>query len=149
MMLANGATAIVEPALDRVLDNPALSHVQQADIVIGVLGDVLDVPRSNFIRLLSRNKRVKALAEIARLYELYRSDLENTLEVRMVTAFEVGSEETKALEAALRARLGKAINLCVEVDSSLIGGVILHARDLVIDGSVKGKLAKLAQQLNY
>ena len=90
-----------------------------------------------------------ALAEIARLYELYRADLEKTLDVEMVSAFEVGQPQVDSLASSLRTRLGKAINISVTVDPSLIGGVILRARDLVIDGSVKGKLAKLAENLNY
>lgn len=148
-MLAFAAVAIADPAFERVVDNPALSHQQQADIVVGVLGDKLDVARANFIRLLSRNKRMGALAEIARLYELYRADLEKTLDVEMVSAFEVGQPQVDSLASSLRTRLGKAINISVTVDPSLIGGVILRARDLVIDGSVKGKLAKLAENLNY
>ncbi len=148
-MLALAAAAVADPAMAKLVDNPAMSHQQLTETVAGVLSDSLDSNRKNFIALLTRNKRLSTLPEVARLYELYRADLEMSLEVEMVSAFDVSESQVNALSNSLGAKLGKSINMSVKVDPSLIGGVILRARDLVIDGSVKGKLAKLAENLNY
>ena len=108
----------------------------------------MDETRRNFIKLLAKYKRLAALPEIARLYESYKAELEKTVDVEVVSAFEMNSQQTDTLANALRRRLGRGVNLTVVVDSSIIGGVIIRAGDMVIDGSVKGKLAKLAEKLN-
>ena len=148
-MLALAASAVADPALLRLISNPSVSHQQLATTLESVLGEALDTARRNFVRLLARNKRISAMTEIARLFELYRADLEKTLDVEMCSAFAVSDEQVNALATSLNKRLGKAVNITVSVDPSLIGGAVFRARDLVIDGSVKGKLAKLAENLNY
>lgn len=147
-MFAFTSAAVSEAAVAAIVENPALSNQQQADALIQICADAMDETRRNFIALLAKNKRLQALPEIARLYEGYKAELEHTVDVEVISAFEMDSHQTDTLANALRRRLGKGVNLSVTVDSSIIGGVIIRAGDMVIDGSVKGKLAKLAEKLN-
>ena len=69
-------------------------------------------------------------------------------DVEMISAFELDDAATDKLVAALKKRLGTEVNVTTSVDQSLIGGVLVRAGDTVIDGSVRGRLNRLAEQLN-
>ena len=65
----------------------------------------------------------------------------------MVSAFELTQEQSEEIKAVLKARFDKEISIEAKVDKGLIGGAIIRAGDLVIDGSARGKLIKLAETL--
>jgi F-type H+-transporting ATPase subunit delta len=93
------------------------------------------------------NDRLLLLPEIAHLYEEHRARAEASVDVEVSSAVKLDAEQEKAIAAALEKKLGKKIKLSSSVDESLIGGVVIHAGDLVIDGSVKGRLGELASHL--
>jgi len=66
----------------------------------------------------------------------------------VTSAFELSDAQQKTLAEKLSAKLALDVTLTVNVDSALIGGVIIKAGDLVIDDSVRGKLSKLADAMN-
>ncbi len=70
------------------------------------------------------------------------------MDVDVISAFAIDDAEANALAAALKARLQREVKLSTSVDQSLIGGLIIRAGDLVIDGSVRGKLNKLSETMN-
>ena len=70
------------------------------------------------------------------------------MEAEVISAFAVNDTQLKDIAAALKKRLGRDIDLHTRIDSSLIGGIVIRAGDLVIDGSVQGKLQLLATHLN-
>jgi F-type H+-transporting ATPase subunit delta len=98
--------------------------------------------------LLSENKRLLLLPDIAEIYEGLKADQERSIDVELTTAFEISSEASEKLGAALRARLERDINLATKVDQALIGGAIIRTGDMVIDSSVRGKLTKLVESIN-
>ncbi|MCS5558291.1 MAG: F0F1 ATP synthase subunit delta, partial [Oceanospirillaceae bacterium] len=98
--------------------------------------------------LLAENKRLSLLPEVSNLYETLKANQEQSVDVSIVSAFDLGSEQQDKLAQALNAMLSREINITSTTDASLLGGVIVHAGDLVIDGSVKGKLGKLAEAMN-
>jgi len=89
------------------------------------------------------------LTEIAALYQVMRAAAEGVLEAEMISAQPVSDAQRAQMTAALKARLQRDVNLTVSTDASLLGGAIIRAGDLVIDGSARGKLAKLAAALNH
>ncbi|CBL47380.1 F1-ATP synthase, delta subunit [gamma proteobacterium HdN1] len=147
-MLAFTSAAVSEPIVASIVENPAKTAQQQADVLVQLCSDAMDSTRRNFIALVAKNKRLSALPAIAELYESYKAELEKTVDVEVTSAFELDPQHSESLSSALQRRLGRGINLSTVVDPSLIGGVIIRAGDMVIDGSVKGKLAKLAEKLN-
>ena len=108
----------------------------------------LDKDAANFIRLLSENHRLVLLPEIAALYESLRAQAENRVEAEVVSASAVSAAQLKDIAVALKKRLGRDIDLSTRIDPALIGGIVIRAGDLVIDGSVQGKLRALANHLN-
>jgi F-type H+-transporting ATPase subunit delta len=108
----------------------------------------LDPDGANLIRLLSENRRLELLPEIAALYEALRADAENRIAAEVTSAYEVSETQLKAIAGALQRRLGREIDLTTRIDPALLGGIVIRAGDLVIDGSVQGKLRTLATHLN-
>ena len=88
------------------------------------------------------------LPEISELFEHFKDQHEQTLDVNVTSAFDVGESDRVKLETALKSRLQKQINLTTNVDSGLLGGVVIRTEDTVIDNSVRGKLSRLAQVLD-
>lgn len=103
----------------------------------------------NFIRLLVDNRRVALLPEIQKLYEELRAGAEDRVDATAVSAYELSADQAKKIEQALKRKLGRAVTLNTAVDKSIGGGIVIRAGDLVIDGSVKGRLQELAGQLAH
>jgi F-type H+-transporting ATPase subunit delta len=146
-MLAFSAAAINDVDVASILDNPQLTADQQAETFIRVCGDQLDDSGKNFIRQLTQNKRLTVLPQIAILYEALLAEEERKQDVELVSAYALSAEEENSLKSSLEKKLGKEINLQSRIDKALIGGVIVRAGDMVIDGSVRGKLQQLSQHL--
>ena len=102
---------------------------------------------SNLMRLLAENRRLAALPAIARAFERFRAEAQNVVDVVLTAASPVDEERQQRIAAALKTRLGRDVNLRFQQDENLIGGARLTADDLVIDGSVRTGLAKLATAL--
>lgn len=146
--LALMAGIAADPAMRPVLEDPRLTDEQQAEIFIEVCGKALDAQGGNFIKMLAENDRLGVLTEIAALYEVYRAEAEGVVEAQIISAQEVDEAQKANIAKALKARLGREINIKTRVDESLIGGAIIQAGDLVIDGSIRGRLDKMAGALN-
>ena len=81
------------------------------------------------------------------MFRLYRADLEKSVHLTIDTAFDLSPDEQQKLIDALSKKLERKVELETTVDQSLIGGVIVRTGDLVIDASVRGKLARMARAL--
>ena len=116
-------------------------------MIADVAGDGLDAHGRALLDLLAENGRVDYLPEIAdQFQELVTAD-ENVAEVEVVSAGPLDARQTERLAAALRARLKREVRLNCRTDASLIGGAIVRSGDLLIDGSLKGRLARLEIEL--
>ena len=127
--------------------HPDVTQAQLLDVLLAVCGKQLSAEGVNFVRLLVENKRIAALPEIARLFEEMKAAEEGVLEARITTAYPLSDAQLVALVARLEARFGHKVSATQEVDSALIGGVVIHIGDEVLDASVRGKLAELAATL--
>jgi len=148
-MLTYMAAVAHDGGMRALLDSPRLSHEQRAEIFISVCEDRLDDEGRNFIKLLAENARLALLPEIAALYEFMRREAEGKIEAEVVSAQEISKTQTEAITRALKARLGREVHLTARTDESLLGGAIIRAGDLVIDGSIRGRLNKLSTALGH
>jgi len=147
-MLQLAATLAADPQVAALTDNPRVPRERFVAFFLDVAGKKLDKDAANFIRLLSENHRLALLPEIASLYELLRAQTEGRVEAEVISASVVSDAQLKDIAAALKKRLGRDIDLSTRIDPALIGGIVIRAGDLVIDGSVQGKLRALATHLN-
>ncbi|MBA2492517.1 MAG: F0F1 ATP synthase subunit delta [Gammaproteobacteria bacterium] len=147
-MLAFMAAVAHDGDMRAALDSPQLSHEQRAEMFISVCEDRLNDEGRNFIHLLAENARLGLLPEIAAIYEFRRREAEGTVDAEVVSAQEITEAQRDAIAKALKKRLGREVHLSTRTDEALLGGAIIHAGDLVIDGSVRGRLDKLSTVLN-
>ena len=147
-MLQLAAAVAADPQVTALIDNPRVPRSRFVDFFLDVGGKKLDADAANLVRLLSENHRLALLPEIAALYEALRAQAENRVEAEVVSASAVSDTQLKDIAAALKKRLGRDIDLHTRIDPTLIGGIVIRAGDLVIDGSVQGKLRLLATHLN-
>lgn len=145
--LALLAACAADADMAEVLVHPSLTAQQQAQALIDVCGDKLNDAAKNLVAVLADNKRLPLLPEITVMYEELKAQLQNTVDVVVTSAYELNSEQADKLAQALKAKLNCDVRLTSNVDESLIGGAIIRAGDLVIDGSVTGKLSKLAEAM--
>ena len=147
-MLQLAAAVSADPQVAALIDNPRVPRERFVAFFLDVCGKKLDQDAANFIRLLSENHRLVLLPEITELYEQLRAQAEGRVEAEVISAAAVSEAQLKDIAAALKKRLGRDIDLSTRLDPALIGGIVIRAGDLVIDGSVQGKLHALATHLN-
>jgi len=131
----------------QLLANPGLEEQKKADLILEVVEEGVTEQIRNFFAVLAKKRRLTLLPEISALFNTYRADLERTVDIEVTAAFELTDEQQQKLAQALSKKLERQVSLAASLDKSLIGGVIIRTGDLVIDASVRGKLAKLADAL--
>ena len=141
-------TLVRDKKVSGFLSTPSRSTGEQAQTLIDLCGTELDAPAQNFVRVLAANKRLDLLPEIVQLFEQLKAEREKSVDVSVVSAFSMDQTATDQLAAVLKQRLQREVKLTTSVDSSLIGGVVVRAGDLVIDSSVRGRLKKLAESMS-
>ena len=145
--LVTVAAVVAEPSVAKVLDDPATTASQRAQTVATVLGDDLPTGVTQFVSVMAENHRLTLAGEVATLFAELRSALDAAANVTVTSAFDVADATIEQLTESLTTKLGKTVEMTVETDASLIGGAIIRAGDMVIDGSVRGRLHKLATAL--
>lgn len=143
------AAAATHPQVAPQIANPNVPRERLRDLLIEIGGDALPGELRNLVCLLADNGRLAALGEIAELFEFRREADQGIRQVLVRSAFPLGEPERKGIAAAMTRRLGAQVELTVEDDPALIGGVEIRAGDLVIDDSVRGKLRQLAHALQF
>ncbi|MBD1553165.1 F0F1 ATP synthase subunit delta [Pseudomonas typographi] len=146
-MLGLAAAVSQDGTMQRLLKAPRLTSAEKAAAFIEVCGEKFDAQAQNFIHVAAEHERLPLLPEIAALFDLYKAEQEKTVDVDVTSAFALDQEQQDKLAKVLSARLSREVRLHTAQDSALIGGVVIRAGDLVIDGSVRGKLAQLAEAL--
>ena len=146
-MLGLAAAVSQDDTMQRVLKAPRLTCTDKATTFVEVCGDKFDAQVRNFIHIVAENDRLALLPQIVELFDLYKAEQEKSIDVDVTSAFALNDEQQDKLAKVLSARLNREVRLQVEEDKALIGGVVIRAGDLVIDGSIRGKIAKLAEAL--
>ena len=144
--LGFAARAAAEPQAAVLLDNPRLTR---ADVVALLAPDGAQDAFRNLLGLLFDNRRLPLLPEIAGLFDELRFEAERVVRAKVTSAAALSGGELETIKAALRKRFGREVEVDASVDESLIGGALIDAGDIVIDGSVKGKLARLQTALSH
>lgn len=147
-MLAIAAVAAADEQLKAAAHNPSVDRKAIAGLFESIIGKAMVSDGGNFVRLLLENGRIELLPEINELFRDFRSQAEGRVEAEVLTAYKLTAAQTRAIAEGLKRRLGREVDIVSKVDASLVGGVVIRADDLVIDGSVKGYLQSLSSQIN-
>ena len=144
------AFAVMNEATKQFVTNPSVREEQQVELLMSLftkLGAEEKNGVENLVSLLAYNKRILLLPDIKAQFEALRADQEKTLQVNVVSFSELSTAQQKQLINSLTERLQRQVTLNLSVDETLLGGAVIHAGDLVIDGSVRGMLNKLGTEL--
>jgi F-type H+-transporting ATPase subunit delta len=145
--LALAAAVVADPRVAALTKDPHLTAADLVSLITEVEGPKPDRGIRNFVHVLAENHRLLLLPEIAAHYEVLRSEVENTMDVEVVSAVALDAAQKEKLSQALSTRLKRQVRMQTTVDSTLLGGAVVRAGDLVIDGSLKGRLERLATVL--
>ncbi|MCC6209080.1 MAG: F0F1 ATP synthase subunit delta [Gammaproteobacteria bacterium] len=138
-----------DPRMQRLIGNPRITRAQLAGLIVEICGDRLEDQGRSLVGVLVENRRLDMLPEIGALFAEYRAEAERTVQAEVVSAFPLSPEQEAGISVALKKRLGREISLKSSTDETLIGGAVIRAGDLVIDGSVTGHLDRLASALSH
>ena len=145
--LRNAAAAVQDARVQNLLGNPHVTPQQLAQLVIEIAGPQLDEDGHNFLQTLAENRRLAYLPEISKLFDELKDAAEGVVDVTVTSAAPLAGEQQRTLAEALARRLKREVRLHVATDPALIGGAVLRAGDLVIDGSLRAGLERIAYEL--
>jgi F-type H+-transporting ATPase subunit delta len=145
--LHNASAVVQDSNVQKLLGNPSVTNADLAKLVADLAGPQLDGQGRNFVQTLAENRRLAYLPEISTLFDELKDEAEGVIDVTVTSAAPLDKAQQEALSAALARRLKRQIRLQAETDPSLLGGAVLRAGDLVIDGSVRTRLDRIAYEL--
>jgi F-type H+-transporting ATPase subunit delta len=146
-MLRMASQIVQDKTMVTLLSNPDITQQQLVEVFSEILADKMDNEKRNFLDLLAEYGRLDALPEMAELFAKYRAEHEKTITVQVSSAIPLSATHQQKIIDALTKRLKRKVSLQCEVDESLIGGALIRAGDLVIDGSIRGKLDRLIESI--
>jgi F-type H+-transporting ATPase subunit delta len=150
-MLAAAAAVAAAPGAEDLFGNPRVGREELVELLAAVAaqrGVRVGPDGRNYLGVLAHNHRLRFLPAIAAQFEQLRSEVENTIDVEVTTAMPLEPAQRSRLSEALAKRFQRQVRIAETVDPALVGGAIVRAGDLVIDGSVQGRLARLEQQIS-
>lgn len=147
-MLAAMAAVGEDADIQALLHNPKVSSAQLATLTTDVLDTQLDDAGRNFVRLLGVRGRIGAMSAISRLFQHLYAEKQQKVTAKVFVAQPLTTEQQLKLQQALQKRLDKEVELDIIIDPSVYGGVRVQANDIVIDGTIRGRLQRLFENLN-
>ncbi len=145
---------LADRELVEYLGNPEFNDEQRLEFLTGLFdkaGSKLlsgsDRKGTNFLKLLLENSRVPVLPEISGHFETLKADVENRVDAVVTSASALSDAQTEEIARALKQRLGRDVRITTEIDENLIGGAVIRAGDVVIDGSLRARLEGLSNAL--
>jgi len=135
------------PELMRVLADPALSFDARRSVAEQVMGDtVTDGPR-NLVLLLVRRNRIELLPEVAAQLRRMYDQRQGIVKATVTSASPLTDADVSALRDRLAGGTGGRVDISLQVDPDILGGVMVRIGDRLIDGSVRGRLERLRTRL--
>ena len=125
----------------------ALAPETLSQSFIAICGDQLDANGQNLIKVMAENGRLKVLPDVLEQFVQLRAAQEATVEVEVTSASALSEAQLSKISAAMEKRLSRKVKLNCKIDKSVMAGVVIRAGDMVIDGSVRGRLERLADVL--
>jgi F-type H+-transporting ATPase subunit delta len=147
-ILQRAAAAVLDERVASLLSSPRATPERLTELIAGIAsGSVpaaLATLAHNLFATLANYRRLGLLPEIAAHFEQLRADAERTLDVTVTSAVPLSDAQREQFTRAMHKRLDREVRLHCELDPALIGGAVVRADDLVIDGSVRASLTQLA-----
>jgi F-type H+-transporting ATPase subunit delta len=145
--LSELAAITTQPKVAAAMRDPNQTAAQRASTLSSLAGDSVPTAVGNLLAIMSDNGRLSLIPEVAMLFDQLKQAVESAVAVHVTSAYPLSDAETQQLTETMQEKLERSITLTSETDPSLLGGALIRADDLMIDGSVRGRLNKLAGTL--
>ncbi len=136
------------PKIKEILYNPTVTPAERLTIIMQICDGQLDNLQVNFLKVLAANKRLFCLSAIYALFQSYYDNYQQIVEAEVYTAFPLSEKQKQKLTISLEKKLNATVQLTEKHDPKLIGGAFIRMGDRIIDGSIAGRLKRLAGHLN-
>lgn len=146
-LLAATTQVVSDARVAPLLGSPHVTEDDLVTLLADAAGPEADDNARNFLRVLAHHGRLGLLPQIAAQYEALRAEAEHVADVELVAAMPVAASQMERLTNALAKRLGRKVRVTTRIDAALLGGAVVRAGDLVIDGSLRGRVARLGTAL--
>ncbi|MGL5286610.1 ATP synthase F1 subcomplex delta subunit [Aeromonas sp. RU39B] len=141
------AAAVAENKTIASLISSSMAADELAKVFIGVCGEQLSEHGQNLMRVMAENGRLGVLPAVVAEFQLMKAEQEKSVVAEVVSAVELSTQQKANLQASLEKRLARNVKLNCSIDASLMAGMLIRAGDLVIDGTLRGKLGRMADAL--
>ena len=144
--LAFAAAVAADPRVVGLGNDPRVAPAQLVALHLPA-GTAVDAPFGRFLNEVAEQRRLALLPEMAQIYETFKRESESQLLVKVTSAMALDAAQVEQMKASLKRRFKREIELETRVDASLLAGAVIDTGSEVIDGSARGRLAKLAGAL--
>jgi F-type H+-transporting ATPase subunit delta len=147
-MLSDVSTAMGEnPTLRLFLESPRISAAQKSAVITKAFQDRMPRLMLRFLQTLVQHRRQMLIPEIAEEYFNLVDEAEGRIHARVTVARETDEAARAAIAGHLSRMFGKEVVPHISVDPAIMGGVVVHVGDTVLDGSVRKRLASLRRRM--
>jgi F-type H+-transporting ATPase subunit delta len=135
--------------LRQIWSSPAVPAEQKRALLDKIVSQMQDVPRPmrNFIAVLIDHSRISILPDIARQFETELNTRLGRVEAEITSSRELSELERQSVVSELAKTTGRQVSAKYSIDAALLGGAIVRVGSTVYDGSVRGQLQKIKQDL--
>ncbi len=143
------ATASQTDGVKKTIENPGLSRKEVVDILTNLFEESSSDTSKKLIEILAENKRLNLLEPIYLIYQTLLEKHKEQNSIQVFVAVEPGNEAKESIEKKLRSTYGKDANIYFSKDPKMMGGLSIKIGDETLDLSIRGKVNKLVNQLNF
>ena len=141
------AGVAADPAVGRMLDNPAMPHAERQAMVGKIFAGRVALGPLNLARFLAKRGRFEILPAVAAEFTRLLNRRNGVVEAVITSAAPLTAAETDAISARVATMTGSGVSLRTEIDPALIGGLTVKVGDQLLDASVRGRLERLRGRL--
>ena len=141
------AAIAADETVGRMLANPAVPLETRTGMADSIFGKVVSRPVLNLIGLMLRRGRIEQLPRLAAEFRRLDNARQGITIATATSASPLSPDEVRALTQRMEQFTGGRVELDLQVDPSLLGGLVVRVGDRLIDGSVRGRLERLRNQL--
>ncbi|MDF1653864.1 MAG: F0F1 ATP synthase subunit delta [Coxiellaceae bacterium] len=148
------AITLSQAELLQLLNNPEQSQTEVVDLLQDVVNNVsadrakeLADSLQNYLKLLAEAKRLDIMSDISRAFHLHYAEQQGVIEADVVSAHALSDDQRQKLQQQLEQRFNTKVELSFDEDADLMGGMVITAGNWVMNGSIKGKIARLDEDL--
>ena len=141
------ASVVDDQRVARLLGNPAIAEETRLELAASTFGTIVSRPVLNLIGLMLRRGRIDELPRVAAEFRRLDNERQGITPATATSAVPLSEDEVRAITARLEEMTGGRVDLDLAVDPDLLGGLVVRVGDRMIDGSVRGRLERLRNQL--